>query len=83
MDIKGAKNPYDALIDDFEPNMTADNITSIFDEMKTGLKKVLDMVMAEEKPDVSFLDRSVPIPIQEKIGERIATRKYAAAMAQE
>jgi len=72
MDIKGAKNPYDALIDDFEPKMTAENITRIFDEMKTGLKKVLDRVLAEDKPDTSFLDRAVPVGVQEKIGESIA-----------
>jgi len=72
MDIKEAKNPYDALIDDFEPKMTADHITRIFDEMKSGLKKVLDRVLAEDTPDVSFLDRSVPVGVQEKIGESIA-----------
>jgi carboxypeptidase Taq len=72
MDIKGAKNPYDALIDDFEPKMTADNITKIFDEMKAGLKQVLDKILAEDDPDISFLTRPVPIRIQEKIGDSIA-----------
>lgn len=72
MDVKGVKNPYDALIDDYEPKMTASNITKIFDEMKTGLKKVLSKINSMEKPDTSFLDRSVPVSIQEKIGESLA-----------
>ncbi|MFH1180267.1 MAG: hypothetical protein V1710_07900, partial [Candidatus Bathyarchaeota archaeon] len=41
MDVKGAKTPYDALIDSFEPKMTADNITRIFDGMRKGLKQVM------------------------------------------
>ena len=72
MEIKGAKKPYDALIDNFEPKMTAVNITRIFDEMKTGLKKIMEKVMAQDQPSVDFLSRSVPESIQEKIGDSMA-----------
>jgi carboxypeptidase Taq len=72
MDIKGAKSPYNALIDNYEPKMTAEKITKIFDEMKIGLKKVMNKILGEEKPDISFLERPVPREIQEKIGESIA-----------
>ncbi len=72
MDIKGAKTPYDALIDDFEPKMTADNITHIFDGMRKGLQKIMAKVLEHQDVDVGFLTRPVAIPVQEKIGEQMA-----------
>jgi len=72
MDIKGAKTPYDALIDDFEPKMTADNITRIFDGMRKGLTKVMDKVLEHQDVDTGFLTRPVPVPVQERIGEQMA-----------
>jgi carboxypeptidase Taq len=72
MPVKGAKTPYDALIDNFEPRMTADTITKLFDEMKRGLKKVLDKVAAEPKPETEFLHRPVPVAAQEKIADSLA-----------
>jgi carboxypeptidase Taq len=72
MPVKGAKTPYDALIDNFEPQMTADTITSLFDEMKKGLKKVLKKVTAEPTPDTGFLSRPVTVEAQEKISDSLA-----------
>lgn len=72
MEIKGAKRPYDALIDNFEPKMTAENITRIFDEMKVGLKKIMEKVMYQDQPSIDFLERPVPESIQETIGESMA-----------
>jgi len=72
MDVKEAETPYDAMIDSYEPKMTADNITRVFDEMKKGLMKVMDRVMAQGKPETGFLERPVPVPVQEKIGESLA-----------
>ena len=72
MDIKGAKKPYDALIDSFEPKMTAVNITRIFDEMKRGLIHGMKKVMDQDQPNVDFLERSVPEDVQIKIGEDMA-----------
>ena len=72
MEIKGAKKPYDALIDSFEPKMTAVNITRIFDEMKVGLKKIMKKVMEQDQPSIDFMSRPVPESIQEKIGDSMA-----------
>jgi len=72
MEIKGAKKPYDALIDNFEPKMTATNITRIFDEMKKGLIHGMKKVMEQDQPNVDFLERSVPEDVQIKIGEDMA-----------
>ena len=72
MDIKSAKEPYDAMIDSFEPRMTAVNITRIFDEMKRGLIHGMKKVMDQDQPNVDFLVRPVPEDIQVKIGEDMA-----------
>ncbi len=72
MDIKGAKKPYDALIDNFEPKMTAVNITRIFDEMKVGLKRIMKKVMDQDQPSIDFLERPVSESIQVQIGEDMA-----------
>jgi carboxypeptidase Taq len=72
MEIKGAKKLYDALIDNFEPKMTAANITRIFDEMKRGLIQGMKKVMEQDQPNVDFIGRSVPEEVQIKIGEDMA-----------
>ena len=38
MKVKGTKIPYDALIDIYEPKMTAQAIIKIFTELQQGLK---------------------------------------------
>ena len=72
MEIKEADTPYDALIDDYEPRMTADTITRVFDEMKKGLQRVMDRVLKHQDVNKEFLSRPVPVEIQEKIGESMA-----------
>ena len=70
MSVKGAKTPYDALLDSFEPRLTADRITEIFSEMREGL---MTIIMRIEKsgfaPDTSVLSRTVPIDTQRRISE--------------
>jgi len=72
MDVKGAKTPYDALIDNFESKMTAENITKVFDGMRRELKKVMNKILEHQEVDTSFLTRPVPASIQEKIAENLA-----------
>jgi carboxypeptidase Taq len=72
MDIKGARTPYDALIDNFEPKMTSDNITKIFDEMKSKLQNILEKLLPKQEVNTDFLKRPVPTKIQEKIGNSLA-----------
>jgi carboxypeptidase Taq len=72
MDIKGAKTTYDALIDNFEPKMTSEKITYLFNEMKIGLQKVLKKVLENQNVETEFLKRDVPIETQEKIAYDMA-----------
>jgi len=73
MEVKQTKTPYDALIDIFEPKMTAEAITKIFNELKEGLVSLLDKCQsAPKKPDVSILQRRIPIDAQRKIAKELA-----------
>jgi carboxypeptidase Taq len=73
MEVKETATPYDALIDIFEPKMTAKTITKVFDELRTGLVSLLKKCEnATKQPDTSVLKRKVPIDIQQKISKALA-----------
>ena len=73
MEVKGTATPYDALIDIYEPKMTSENITRIFDELRKGLVSIMQKCLAAPKqPEVSILQRKVPIDIQRKISNSLA-----------
>ena len=73
MDVKGTKTPYDALIDIFEPRMTAEAISRVFDDMRRGLVDIIAKCRdAPMQPDVDFLNRKVPIDVQRRISDALA-----------
>ena len=47
---------YDALLDEFEPEMTAADVVKLFDELRAGLEPIIDKVLgaAEDPPDWLF-----------------------------
>jgi carboxypeptidase Taq len=73
MEVKKTATPYDALIDIFEPKMTAESISKVFAELREGLVSLIRKCEAAPKqPDISILKRRVPIDIQRKIAESLA-----------
>lgn len=73
MKVKETSTSYDALIDIFEPKMTAKSITTIFDELRIGLVSTLKKCQSGSKqPDASILKRKVPIDVQRKIAVALA-----------
>jgi len=73
MEVKETTTPYDALIDIFEPKMTAKEITNVFNELREGLVSLLKKVEKSPKqPDASILKRQVPIDAQRKIAVALA-----------
>ena len=46
MKVKETKTPYEALIDNFEPKMTAAQITAIFNPLQQGLKQLISKIQA-------------------------------------
>jgi carboxypeptidase Taq len=73
MSVKGTKTPYDALIDIFEPKMTAEMIAQVFSELREGLVAILQKcVNAPKQPDASLLSRKVPVDVQRNISNELA-----------
>ena len=73
MKVKKTKTPYDALIDIFEPKMTAKTIAKIFDDLKDGLTKLLKKCeAAPRRPDPSVLKPRVSINVQRNLATALA-----------
>jgi len=72
MKVKETETPYDALIDIFEPKMTAKAITKVFDGLREGLVSLLRKCEESPKqPDTGILKRKVPIDIQRRISKAL------------
>jgi len=73
MEVKETATPYDALIDIYEPKMTAKTITKVFDELREGLVSIIKKCeTAPKKPDTSILKHKIPIDIQRQIAKALA-----------
>lgn len=73
MQVKATATPYDALIDIFEPKMTAETIVKIFGELKGGLVSIIAKCLSgPRQPDTSFLKRKIPFDVQRKISNELA-----------
>ncbi|MFQ6126071.1 MAG: carboxypeptidase M32 [Candidatus Heimdallarchaeota archaeon] len=67
-DVKDVATPYDALLDEFEPSMTSNQITQIFSQMRTSLIPLVNKcVEASKNVETNFLHQKIPIGIQQKI----------------
>ena len=70
MPVKEVKTPYEALIDNFEPKMNAETITSTFNQLQSGLKRLIEKIQdSQSKPDTSVLSISVPVESQRQIAQ--------------
>ena len=72
MKVKKAATPYDALLDDYEPKMTADAIATTFSQLQRGLMKLLEKIQSTQKqPDTSILRISVTVEKQREIAQAL------------
>jgi carboxypeptidase Taq len=70
--VKETKTPYEALIDNFEPKMTASQITATFDHLQQGLIQLISKIQASpNKTETSLLHKPVPVENQRKIAQLI------------
>jgi len=73
MKVKNTATPYDALIDIFEPKMTAEEIAKVFNELRENLISLIRKCESPSKqPDTSILNRRIPIDMQRKIAVALA-----------
>ena len=67
--------PYDALLDQFEPRATADDIERVFTPLREELVRlVAEIADSGIQPDVSILGRRFPIEAQSEFGTLAASR---------
>ncbi len=52
------EDPYDSLLDNFEPGMKSSEVESLFSEMKGGITQLLERMRGKEEVDDSFLYQS-------------------------
>ncbi len=73
MDVKGSKTRYDALIDNFEPNMPSATISKTFSGLLDGLKPLIGKIEGcQTKPKT--LDVTVPVESQCKIAQLLTAK---------
>ena len=54
-----SSDPYDPLLDTYEPGLTAKEFTGIFESFIPKLKILLDKVLQAEKPETNFLFQKI------------------------
>ncbi|HSA84139.1 MAG TPA: carboxypeptidase M32 [Patescibacteria group bacterium] len=70
-------NPYDALLDQYEPGLTADHVQKLFDKIKPQLVALVQRIQKKQPSQEiiqELLQQIYPIQQQKKIGE-IAIKK--------
>ena len=73
MKVKETATSYDALLDIFEPKITTQAITKVFNELQEGLTALLKKCeIAPKQPETSILNRNVSTETQQKIGKLLA-----------
>lgn len=65
--------PYNALLDDYEPGATVDDIVEVFKKLRIELVTLLGKIKdAPKKPDVSIVEREYDVKLQRIFGESVA-----------
>lgn len=65
--------PYDALLDEYEPHCSSEEVAAVFGRLREKLLPLLDTIRGSERtPDESILVRDYPIDRQEQFGRLAA-----------
>ena len=63
--------PYDALLEEYEPGMTTRQIATTFQTLRGRLVPIVDQLAARPSPQTDFLHQSFPIDRQRAFGEQV------------
>jgi carboxypeptidase Taq len=70
VDCFDAVEPYDILLDDFEPETTTAEVTEVFAELKAELLPLI-AELREQEVDDSFLTGTFPVDAQERLAKEV------------
>jgi len=66
--------PYNALIDNYEPGATVEEISGVFEKLRTDLVGLLGRIKdSSKRPDVSIVERPFDVERQKMFGEMVAS----------
>jgi carboxypeptidase Taq len=69
------EHPFDALVFEYEPSMTAAKLKALFADLKDGLKPLLDAIVANDRPlEVDLWQHEYDIPKQKAFALEIAEK---------
>ncbi len=69
-----AEHPYDALLDTYEPSMTASRLKAIFEPFKLELGDLLPQIADQPQIDDSFIRQSIPAAQQLAWSREVLTK---------
>lgn len=70
-----ASEPYDALLDDYEPDAKTADVARVLDGLRAELTPLIAaLTSAPRRPNVALLERHFPRDAQEKFGSDVAAR---------
>ncbi len=64
---------YDALLDQYEPDMRVARLEPLLHGLRTELVPFVQEIAARPRPDNAFVHRSYPTQVQRAVGARLAT----------
>ena len=69
------ESPYDALLDEYEPDERTSNVRNVLAGLRDELVPLVDQIAgSRRRPDVAILARRYPVPEQESFGRMTARR---------
>jgi carboxypeptidase Taq len=63
--------PYDALLDEYEPGMTTAEVASVFDTLRADLVPIVDVLADQQVPPDDFMRQGFAPDAQQAFGEQI------------
>ncbi len=63
--------PYDALLDEYEPGMKTAEVASVFDALRADLVPIVDVLADQPMPDDDFMRHGFAPDAQQAFGEQI------------
>ena len=68
------KHPYDALLDEYEPEELTDNVSQVLAGLREELVPLVAAIQqSKRQPNTALLHREFPVDIQDRLGREAAT----------